>query len=348
MHDGHIASAAALIASALLFACDGPVAESDAGQRDAGGQQAHDGGTTAHDAGHDAGHPEHDSGPPVDAGAPSIQTVFVIVMENHNWDDILGDDSAPYFNSLLTRDDVSYADEYYNPPDLHPSEPNYIWMEAGDDLGIDDDHEPSDNHQATTDHFVTQLEAAGFDWRSYQEGIDGTECPLENDDLYAPKHNPMVYFDDVTDTNDPNSARCIEHVRPFEELAADLASGDVKQYNFITPDLCHDMHNFFGCDSLDTVENGDTWLSTALPMILESDAYANNGAIFITWDEGEGSDGPIGMIVLSPLAKGHGYHNSIMYTHSSFLRTVETIFHVPFLRDAENATDLSDLFATFP
>ena len=78
-------------------------------------------------------------------------------------------------------------------------------------------------------------------------------------------------------------------------------------------------------------------------------AYANNGALFILWDEAETGDGPIGMLVLSPKAKGKGYQNSIHYTHSSTLRTIEEIFGVtPMLGDAANATDLSDLFVSFP
>lgn len=328
---------ATLVAS--LSACDGPVVVEDAGHD--GGRRV-DGGPP--DGGVDAG---IDAGPIVDAGPSAIQTVFVIVMENHNWSSILGSDSAPYLNSLLTRDDASYADEYYNPTRLHPSLPNYLWMEAGTNFGIRDDNAPAINHQATTDHLVTQLENAGITWRSYQEGIDGTTCPLTSDGLYAPKHNPMIYFDDVTDTNDPASTRCIEHVRPYAELAADLTAGTVAQYNFITPDQCHDMHNSSGCDSTDSIRNGDDWLSRELPAILASEAYLH-GIVFITWDEGVLVDGPIGMIVLSPLAKGHGYHNDIHYTHGSLLRTVETIFRVPLLRDAPWQTDLRDLFTTFP
>ena len=69
----------------------------------------------------------------------------------------------------------------------------------------------------------------------------------------------------------------------------------------------------------------------------------------ILWDEAVTGDGPIGMIVLSPKAKGGGYQNTIHYTHSSTLRTVEEIFGVaPLLGDAANATDLSDLFVSFP
>src|SRR5262249_10994037 len=100
----------------------------------------------------------------------------------------------------------------------------------------------------------------------------------------------------------------------------------------------------------DPIRNGDLWLSREVPNILGSDAYNNNGAMFITWDEGTGSsDGPIGMIVLSPLAVGGGYHNDIPYTHSSVLRTAPEVFNVgPLLRDAANATSLSDLFTTYP
>jgi hypothetical protein len=80
---------------------------------------------------------------------------------------------------------------------------------------------------------------------------------------------------------------------------------------------------------------------------MASDAYRSGGAIILTWDEGaRDKDGPLGLIVLSPFAKA-GYQNSVHYTHSSTLRTLQEIFGVgPLLGDAANATDLGDLFAT--
>src|SRR5205814_2913032 len=84
-----------------------------------------------------------------------------------------------------------------------------------------------------------------------------------------------------------------------------------------------------------------------VPNILASEAYLDNGAIFILWDEGsyDFSDGPIGCLVLSPLAKGNGYSNAVYYSHSSMLRTLQDIFGVQrYLRDAANATALNDLF----
>jgi uncharacterized protein (TIGR03437 family) len=77
-------------------------------------------------------------------------------------------------------------------------------------------------------------------------------------------------------------------------------------------------------------------------------AYQDGGVLFITWDEAVSGDGPIGMIVLSPFAKTN-YFNSVYYTHSSTLKTVEEIFGVtPLLGDASNAADLSDLFVGPP
>jgi hypothetical protein len=270
------------------------------------------------------------------------------MMENHNWSDIFESPSAPYINQTLLPQ-ASFAEQYYNPPGNHPSEPNYLWLEAGTAFGIHHDGTPSSDHQSTTDHLVSYLEKAGISWKAYQEGISGKNCPLEDTGLYAPKHNPMVFFDDVTNKNDPASANCIAHERPYTELQADLKNNSVAQYNFITPNLCHDMHDSDGCDTSDSIKNGDSWLSEQVPMLLESTAYQNGGVIFITWDESEDGDHPIGMIVLSPLAKGSSYSNSLHYTHSSTLRTIQEIFKLtPLLGDASKATDLSDLFRNFP
>jgi hypothetical protein len=158
----------------------------------------------------------------------------------------------------------------------------------------------------------------------------------------------MVFFDDVTNTNDPNSSYCIAHGRPYSELVTDLQHNTQAHYNFITPNLCDDMHDT--CAPLnDSVKQGDSWLAQNLPFILNSQAYKSGGIVFITWDEGEGGDGPIGMVALSPDAKGGGYSNTIRYTHSSTLRTLEEIFGLtPLLGDAAKATDLRDLFKTFP
>ena len=280
-------------------------------------------------------------------GNQPLKTVFLIMMENHNWSDITSSSSAPYINNTLLAIGA-HATQYFNPPGIHPSLPNYLWLEAGTNFGISSDDSPSTAHQSTTMHLVTLLKNANITWKAYDEDINGTSCPLSNVSGYVTKHDPFVYFDDVTNSLSSTSAYCIAHVRPFTELATDLANNTVASYNFITPNLIDDMHD-------GTIADGDTWLATHVPVILNSAAYKQGGVIFITWDEGEGGsapgdtkDGPIGMMVLSPNAKV-GYQNSIHYDHSSTLRTVEEIFKVsPMLGGAANQTDLSDLFTSFP
>jgi len=274
---------------------------------------------------------------------PPVQTVFVIVLENHNWSDFRGSPDAPFINGTLLPLGA-HGEQDYTPPGLHPSEPNYLWLEAGTNFGILNDKDPASNHQNTTRHLTAQLRAAGIAWKAYQEDIGGDAVPLIATNGYVPRHDPFVYFDDVTGTNDPNNAYAIAHIRPDTELAGDLASNTVARYNFITPNLCDDGHNVCAPQS-NSVRQTDDWLASEVPKILNSAAYANQGAVFITWDEGaNSSDGPIGLILLSPLARG-GYSNQLHYTHSSLLRTLQEIFGVsPWLGDAANATDLGDLF----
>src|SRR5438045_9282905 len=116
-------------------------------------------------------------------GQTNIKTVFIILMENHNWTggkgrtSIKGNPSAPYINNTLLPM-ASHAEQYFNPPGIHPSLPNYLWLEAGMNFGILNDNAPSSNHQSTTSHFSTQLKNAGISWKTYQENISGATCPL--------------------------------------------------------------------------------------------------------------------------------------------------------------------------
>src|SRR3982751_4590705 len=159
-------------------------------------------------------------------GLDANSHIFIILMENHNWSTIRGSSSAPYINNTLLPM-ASYCDQYFNPPAIHPSEPNYLWLEAGTNFGIANDNPPSSNHQSTANHFVTRLKSAGISWKTYQENITGATCPLTDSYPYAVKHNPFAYFDDVV------AANCTTLMRPFTELAADLTTGNVAKYNFI-------------------------------------------------------------------------------------------------------------------
>src|SRR5436190_7406447 len=238
----------------------------------------------------------------VTAKATVVRSVFVIAMENHNWtqpanqftgtiQQIHQNPAAPYINSLVDgsspiSDQVAYATAYHNvladaagSTHVHPSEPNYLWAEAGTNFGVLNDNDPygtNGTNQNSSQHFSTLLTKAGYTWKSYQEDIDlakdgngkltgsvlpqslwtvplssfkGTfstgvnEFNLSSQYDYAAKHNPMVFFTDTNGGNDPTSANPLtSHYAPLQQLVVDLANGDAANYNWITPNQHNDMH----------------------------------------------------------------------------------------------------------
>src|SRR5216684_6672996 len=111
----------------------------------------------------------------LNAGAEEVKTVFVIAMENHNWtqpanqftggiQQISQNPNAPFINSLVNgtavavingsevniSQQVAFATAYHNVlstpsgnnPNIHPSEPNYLWAEAGSNFGVRNDNDP--------------------------------------------------------------------------------------------------------------------------------------------------------------------------------------------------------------
>jgi hypothetical protein len=270
-----------------------------------------------------------------------IQTVFFVLMENVSWPDIVDGTNAPYITKVLLPQS-SYANNMFIVPGTFGSLPQYLWLESGTNWGVTvDSSDPASHHFNTTNHLVIQLQNAGISWKAYQESISGTTCPVASSGLYAAYHNPFVYFDDIY----LNPTNCSNHIRPYTELGRDLTNNTVARYNFITPNLCNDMHGGAGCPPGNRIRLGDNWLANEIPLIMNSEAYRNNGAVIITWDEGTGNvGGPFGTIVLSPLGKGGGYCLTNRFDHTATFRTLQEIFHVPLLYAAKTGTNLSDLF----
>ena len=268
-------------------------------------------------------------------------TVFTIVMENHSAGDIFGSPAAPFINSLANQNAVARG---YRDSLVHPSEPNYIWMVAGENFGILNDNDPgAGNHISSVSHLADQIELGGLTWKTYQESM-GAPCVLASTGRYAAKHNPFIYFDDINGwdgTKVNQTQRCIDHVVDYSQLDADLAAGKLPDYVFITPNLDNDMHD-------GSIQTGDTWLAREVPKILASDAFNKGGVLFLLWDEGGGfpqTDDPP-FIAISPNAK-QGFVSTVTYDTSSFVKTVQTMLGVDTLPCSSKATQvpvMSDLF----
>ena len=301
----------------------------------------------------------------------SIKTVFVIAMENHDLvqknptgspEQILGNPAAPYFNSLITPGNpnaaqVSYATHMFSCAinGEHPSEPNYVWSEAGTDFGIRTDNDPSaSSHNVFTNvqHLSAQLTAAGISWRSYQEDVQyssseevsasGSGKPVNpyngtTDYNYAVKHNPMAFFNDTQNQN----------CHSLTNFWTDLANNNVGRYNWITPDQYNEWHSslpsgytYFGTNYTGdqaAIAEGDNCLSIIIPKIMASAAYQDHGVIIIWTDETESTDDTnttLPYVIISPLAKGNAYASTLPYSHSSDLKTMDEIFGLAYQTNA--------------
>lgn len=216
----------------------------------------------------------------VPQGAP--QHVFYVMMENHGYDQIIGNTAdAPYINDLAARYDV--ATNFHGV--THPSLPNYLAAISGDFQGIYDDCEAGADITCAPEEFVPgsgdgtdtasltdaqyqqaagtphlfsgrniidQLQDHGLTWKAYMENLPSTGSQVE----YA----PVVQKSDGTattvklyaqkhnpfmyfsDINSPGNPR-LGNIVPLEgNLSHDLATGAVPNFVWISPNQCHDMH----------------------------------------------------------------------------------------------------------
>jgi phosphatidylinositol-3-phosphatase len=281
--------------------------------------------------------------------ASAIKVVFVIAFENHDARQVYGSSDAPYINNVLLEK-YAYSTNFIDPLSSSvPSEPHYIWMEAGtnklpDHTFTGNDDPSSSNSTGSSAHLTAQIRTAGISWMSYQEGLNSStgKCPIDSDGHYAAKHNPFVFFRDVSGSPPSKSnSYCIAHHKNYKALADDLVNDRVATYNFITPNLCNDMHGDSGCPNSNEVKSGDNWLKKNLPQMIDY-VNAHQGAIFLVWDEGDNTN-LIPFIAIGPGVKS-GYAGTVRYDHSSLVKSVEKILQLPILATVSGANDFADLF----
>lgn len=269
------------------------------------------------------------------APIPAFKHIFVIVLENKAYDQIIGNSDGSYLATLARQ--YALADNYY--AIRHPSLPNYLAMTGGDTFGVTSD---------CTDCFVKgpnvvdQFEAAGKSWKAYMESMPSACFIGDAPPLYKQKHNPFIYYDSVR----TNPARCNKIV-PFTTFASDIQANALPNFVWITPNMCNDAHD---CP----ISAANDWLKIWVPTILASPAWKDDGALFITFDEGEQSDGAccqygrggrIATLVISPLVQP-GFRSNIAYDHYSLLRTIEAAWGLPPLGKANCACSptMADFF----
>ncbi len=267
--------------------------------------------------------------PPHVSSATALRTshLFLVVLENREYDEVIGNSEAPYFNHLAQRGAI--ATNFHGV--THPSLPNYLALFAGDTFGIT---ENCTECVAYGPNLATQLTRAGISWRAYMEGLPHPCFTGPGYGRYAKRHNPFMYFPSVTAL----PKRC-NSVVPEPQLVADLERSRLPQFGWLTPDLCHDGHD---CG----LGAADFHLFTLLPKVIRQ--LGPRGLLVITFDEGlsdagccgaagggriatilVGPDVPTGRQILQPA------------DHYSLLASIEDRFGLPRLRLARLAAPLA-------
>jgi phosphatidylinositol-3-phosphatase len=228
-----------------------------------------------------------------------LDRAFVIMLENHSQHSVIGDPNNPFINSLAAK--YGEAANYFGV--THPSEPNYIAMISGSNWFTNNDN-PANRFDHT--NLVDELAAHHISWGGYMEALPASDpltdfWPTATDPLYASKHNPFPLFTDIRD----NPAR-VANIKPYTDLAGDLASRHAPRFVFISPDQCNDMHGGvnhaiaghpetpcpFGAANDDPADaqlkqNADAFVRGAVTTIMSSRAWTRHSAIFIVSDEGD-------------------------------------------------------------
>jgi hypothetical protein len=240
-----------------------------------------------------------------------------------------------------------------------------------------------------------QLVAAGKSWKTYQENLpsagpdtvdysDGNftnntdftlinpqlNPPLTTDDivqLYASKHNPFVYFQDVQEgTNPLVSYANMSALDGLHGLWSDLGAGKVPNFSYIVPNQCNDQHgrgNGTAFCNYDPNDNGtQAGLNPALIILGDQEVEKivegihgspvwrqGHNAIVVIWDENDYAVQPIINQVVAIVDTNYGFHklrSGEFYSHFSLLRSIEGGFGLPCLNHACDSTTkiMADLF----
>jgi phosphatidylinositol-3-phosphatase len=258
------------------------------------------------------------------SGAPALDRIAIIVLENRSFEQVIGNPSAPYLNSLARRG--ALATRYY--AITHPSLPNYLALTVGGHRKVNHDCSAC---RSSGRSLANQLEAAGISWRAYFESI---RRPLWTRVVigaaYNPHYNPFAY---TSALRAPDPAA---DVTDFASLRRDLAQRTLPRFAWIAPNVWHDGHN----GRLAAV---DAAARRLVPKVVR--ALGSRGVLFVTWDEGRDADrrgahgrggGRVALIAIGPAARSRA-RVTVRANHYALLRTIESAFRLAPLGHARDA-----------
>ncbi|MFF0610260.1 alkaline phosphatase family protein [Nocardia tengchongensis] len=271
---------------------------------------------------------------------PSYDHVFIVMMENTNYSQIMNDPSdTDYMHGLMQGGALmtNYHGVY------HPSDENYLAIAGGDTYTSGATYWPNINSPQR--NLGDTIEAAGKTWKAYEQGM-GTPCNTNknNDSEYMPDDAPFINYTNISG----NPARCAAHLFDTSQLTTDLASAQTTpNFSWIAADDYYDGEGS-GNGSGNSLRTQDGWLRNTLEPVLHSPAWTDQKSLLIlTWDESqsEGANHVATMVLGSQGTVQPGVYSSDRYDHYSTARTIEAALNLPGLTSNDTyATPLNGAF----
>ena len=260
---------------------------------------------------------------PTPSTIPAADHVFLILLENHGFTQVIGNAAMPYLNLLATQH--ALAANYF--ANTHPSIGNYFMLTTGN-IETNDD---AFTGTVSSDSIPRAFAAAGKTWKAYMESLPSVGYTGGDVYPYFKHHDPFVYLTDVLDPPPGETGNIV----PFTELAADLNAGTLPNYAFIAPNAEDDAHD---CPTLGTpctdaqkLAAADTWLKTNIDSLINSPGLANS-VFIIVFDEDESAvvsvnGGQVAMVMVGSHVKA-GFKSTTLYQHQSTLRVIMDLLRV--------------------
>jgi phosphatidylinositol-3-phosphatase len=259
---------------------------------------------------------------PTPTAIPAADHVFIVVLENHAFDQVIGSPFMPYLNSLASGH--SLATNYF--ANTHPSIGNYFMLTTGN---IETNNDAFTG-TVSSDSIPRAFAAAGKTWKAYMESLPSVGYTGGDVYPYFKHHNPFAYMTDVL-----GSGAETANLVPFTQLSSDLAAGTVPNFGFIAPNAEDDAHDCptggSACLDTDKLAAADNWLKTNLDPLIKSPALANS-VFIIVFDESLDVDlvnggGKVAMVMAGSHVKA-GFKSTTLYQHQSTLRLVLDLLRV--------------------
>jgi hypothetical protein len=132
-------------------------------------------------------------------GVPRLDHVFIIMMENHGYQEVIGNPYMPFTNAEAAN--ANLAQNYFAV--AHPSATNYLEIVGGSNFAILNDNHPVWHNTSCTPNIVSGI--------SFDNGTNGTPCVISGTGMDAP--TPL--FDSTNETSGPPGIIEIDGVHSY-------------------------------------------------------------------------------------------------------------------------------------